>query len=93
MKFKEYLMSLDWNAFSHYPEQGSSIYLHCYAENDSEHKFLKINNFNAIFFDIDQIIKGFPNHKWKFTWLPANKIEENYAKSTFNQCSSDSGAS
>lgn len=89
MDFKEYLMSLDWNAFSSYPEQGSSIYLHCYAIDDSTNKFLKIDNFNAVFFDTDQIVNGFPNHKWRFTWLSANEIDKNYAESNFVKCSAD----
>lgn len=84
MKFKEYLMSLDWNTFSRYPEQGSSIYLHCFTEDNSNHKFLKIDNFNAVFLDFDDIIKRFSNKKWQFQWLPANEIDKNYAESTFN---------
>lgn len=90
MKFKEYLMSLDWNTFSCYPEQGSSIYLHCIAGDDLTHRFLKIDNFNAVLLDFDEIIKDFPkNNKWRFLWLPANKIDENYAESSSNMCNAD----
>lgn len=85
MKFKEYLMSLNWNTFSRYPEQGTSIYLHCFTENDLNHKFLKIDNFNAVSLDLDAIIQDFPlNKKWQFSWLPANEIDKNYDKSNFN---------
>lgn len=94
MKFKEYLISLVWNTFSYYPPQGSSIYLHCFTEDDLMHKFLKIDNFNAVMLDFDKIIKDFPkNKKWCFLWLPANEIDENYAKSDFNMCNADVGTS
>lgn len=90
MDFREYLMSLNWNTFSRYPEQGSSIYLHCRTEDDSVHKFLKIDKFNAVFLDLDKIVQSFSsNHQWQFSWLPANKIDRDYAKSTFNQCGLD----
>jgi len=85
MSFREYLIALNWNTFSCYPEQGSSIYLHCRTEDDSIHKFLKIDNFNAVFFDLDQITQCFSsNHQWQFSWLPANEIDKNYDKSNFN---------
>lgn len=85
MSFREYLIALNWNTFSCYPEQGSSIYLHCRTEDDSIHKFLKIDNFNAVFFDLDQITQCFSsNHQWQFLWLPANEIDKNYDKSNFN---------
>lgn len=78
-------MSLNWNTFSRYPEQGTSIYLHCFTENDLNHKFLKIDNFNAVSLDLDAIIQDFPlNKKWQFSWLPANEIDKNYDKSNFN---------
>lgn len=85
MGFKEYLMSLEWNTFSCYPEQGSNIYLHCFTEDGLNHKFLKIDNFNAVLFDSGTIIRNFSlNNKWRFLWLPANEIDKNYAESTFN---------
>lgn len=84
MGFKEYLMSLDWNAFSIYPEQGTGIYLHCYAVDDKTHRFLKIDNFNAVSFEPSLIVQEFSEHKWQFTWLPANEIDKNYAESNSN---------
>lgn len=86
-------MSLDWNTFSRYPEQGSSIYLHCFTEDDLNHRFLRIDNFNAVLLDFDEIIQKFhSNNKWWFMWLPANEIDKNYAKSTNNRCGHNNGA-
>lgn len=72
MEHRKYLMSLDWNTFSRYPKQGSSIYLHCHTENGSVHKFLRIDNFNAVLFDTGQITRSLAqNRRWHFSWLPA----------------------
>lgn len=75
MDFKEYLMSLHWNTFERYPEQGESIYLHCIADND--HKFMKVSDFNAIRFNFRNILQKLPSNKsWQFLWLPAKQIKE-----------------
>ena len=78
MDFKEYLLSLEWNTFDRYPDQGSDIFIHCFTEDDSIHKFVKLRQFNGVCFDFKMIINSFPNNqRWRFTWLPAAKIEDN----------------
>lgn len=73
--FKQYLMSLQWNAFSRYPDQGETIYLHC-ASDTGEHKFLKVLAFNAISFSPHDIIDKLPGAStWRFSWMPANQIK------------------
>lgn len=82
MNFKDYLISLDWNSFTRYPNQDSSIYLHCFTEDNSIHKFFKIKRFNAVFFDFKKLVQSTPNkHQWQFAWLPTESIDENYDKS------------
>lgn len=77
MKFKDYLMTLRWNTFSTYPEQWSAIYIHCFS-NDI-HKFVKVSSFNAVNFDFQKITKKFIEQtRWQFSWLPAQKIEDDY---------------
>ena len=80
MDFKQYLISLDWNTFEQYPEQGSSIYIHCTADDDSSvHRFVKIRSFNAVTFDFSKITKDTkPRRKWRFHWLPITSINEEY---------------
>ena len=77
MEFKEYLISLHWRSFSNYPEQGSAIYLHCFAE--SVHKFVKVKRFNAVCFDFKKITENFTEKlKWQFSWLPAQQVDKDY---------------
>ena len=76
MEFAQYLMSLQWNTFERYPDQGDSIYIHCISNKDS-HKFLKVSCFNAVYFDFRNILKKLPdNQSWQFFWLPAKQIKE-----------------
>ncbi len=83
MTFKDYLMSLTWRSFVKYPEQGDTIYIHCFTDDGCHHKFAKVNFFNAVSLDFQKIVQKTPNnHKWQFSWLPAKPIEENYDKST-----------
>ncbi len=82
MDFKQYLLSLVWNTFKQYPKQGSDIYLHCFTEDSSIHKFVKVKQFNAVCFDFQKIVNNQPNHQWQFAWLPATTIETNYGNST-----------
>lgn len=82
MSFKDYLLSLRWNTFANYPAQGSDVYIHCFTDDDSIHKFVKIRQFNAVCFDFQKIVSKNPqNHQWRFTWLPAEKTEKNYDNS------------
>lgn len=75
MNFKKYLQSLKWNDFSTYPSQGENIFLHCTSSDGEIHRFVKVNNFNAIYLDLDKINKNSqPNQKWLYTWLPADVI-------------------
>lgn len=77
MKFKEYLMTLRWNLFSTYPEQWSTIYLH-FSSGDI-HRFIRAKSFNAVSFDIQEYTKHFiENENWQLSWLPAQKIENDY---------------
>lgn len=77
MNFKDYLLGLDWYDFSTYPTQGEAIYLHCIASISNEHKFLKINNFNAVTFEPRVIMKDFDLAlNWTFLWLPIILINE-----------------
>lgn len=81
MGFKQYLISLHWRSFSNYPEQGSSIYIHCFAE--SVHKFVKVQRFNAVCFDFQEITKKFTEKlKWQFSWLPAQQVDNDYDNRT-----------
>lgn len=83
MKFKDYIMSQEWNNFSRYPSQGTSIYLKCFTENGSDKCLIRIDNFNASIFSPDKILEGERKRKkWKFLWLPADEIDENYNKLT-----------
>ena len=86
MDFKEYLLSLQWNTFEEYPKQCSDVYVHCFTDDDTVHKFVKVREFNAVCFDFRKIINNFQNnnHRWRFTWLPAKITEENYDTSTFH---------
>lgn len=77
MEQKETLMSLDWNTFARYPEQGANIWLHCFTAGRTIHRFIKIENFNSACLDVGQIIQDLPsNHKWMFSWLPVNLVDE-----------------
>lgn len=77
MTLKEYLIGLEWNSFSTYPEQGSCIYLHCSALDGQVHKFIKIQRFNAVKFDARKIVERFEEKlTWQFSWLPIESINE-----------------
>lgn len=77
MEQKETLMSLNWNTFAKYPEQGMDIWLHCSTVGKTTHRFVKIENFNSACFDTGQIIKDLPSsHRWIFSWLPASSVDE-----------------
>lgn len=79
MSFKEYLQSLEWNTFSTYPKQGENIFLHCASEDGKIHRFLKVNNFNAVKLDFRKINQNVStNHRWVYTWLPADAINESH---------------
>lgn len=79
MGFKEYLQSLKWNTFSLYPRQGENIFLHCTSEDGAFHKFWKVNNFNAVKLDLKRLTQNVsPNHRWLYTWLPADAINKSY---------------
>lgn len=78
MNFKEYLQSLEWNSFSNYPAQGENIFLHCASTDGKTHRFLKVTNFNAVFFnpyDLNKNVK--PSQRWLYSWLPADEINYN----------------
>lgn len=91
MEFKKYLISLQWRSFSNYPDQGSSIYLHCFAE--SIHKFVKVQRFNAVNFDFQKFTQKFTEKlKWQFSWLPAQQVDNDYDNRT-NGGSVDDGHS
>lgn len=77
MSLKEYLLTLTWNSFSKYPAQGENIFLHCTSSDEKYHRFVRINNFNAIKIDLDKIMSNVqPNQKWLYTWLPADVINQ-----------------
>lgn len=77
MNLKDYLMGLEWNSFSTYPEQGSGIYLHCQSESGGIHKFLKIQRFNAIGFEPRKLTTKFQEKtNWRFSWLPIESIND-----------------
>lgn len=74
------LETLRWNSFEQYPQQGSDIMLHAAGiSTETEqmvHRFIKVGNFNAVSFNIDEIIKRLMAHvNWKFSWLPMREIE------------------
>lgn len=82
MNFKDYLLSLHWNTFAKYPEQGSDVYIHCSTDDGNSHKFIKVRQFNAVCFDFKKIVNQYSQtHQWQFTWLPAEETEENYDNS------------
>lgn len=82
MSFKNYLLSLRWNTFAKYPAQGSDVYIHCFTDDGSTHKFVKVKQFNAICFDFRGIVSKYSrNHQWQFSWLSATKTEEDYDNS------------
>lgn len=79
MSFKEYLLSLIWKTFSVYPKQGENIFLHCTSDDGEVHRFVKVNNFNAVKLNLDKIFQNVsPNRRWLYTWLPADAITEDY---------------
>ena len=79
MDFKEHLLSLHWNTFAKYPAQGSDIYIHCYTDDGSNHKFFRVRQFNAVCFDFQSIVSKSSNkHQLRFSWLPVEKTEESY---------------
>lgn len=83
MNFKDYLLSLRWNTFAKYPGQGSDVYVHCFTDDGSTHKFVKVRQFNAVCFDFQKIVNNnLGNHQWQFAWLPAKETEENYDNPT-----------
>lgn len=83
MSFKEYLLSLCWNTFAKYPPQGSDVYIHCYTDDGENHKFVKVRQFNAVCFDFQSIVNNsFDKYLWRFSWLPAEKTDEDYDKRT-----------
>lgn len=83
-------MSLRWNDFSMYPDQGGSIYLRCVSSDLTVTKFVKISEFNAVSFDFGKITEKFPSHnKWHFSWLPSETIEENYDKPITDLCGAE----
>ncbi len=85
MDFKEYLLSLQWNTFVKYPDQGKDIYLHCFSDDGTIHKFFKVNQFNAVSFDFQKIVNKYSNKlRWQFSWLPAEKIDESYDNDNFD---------
>lgn len=77
MEQKETLLSLDWNTFARYPEQGMNIWLHCFTAGGTLYRFIKVENFNSACFDTGHIIQDLPaHHKWMFSWLPASLVDE-----------------
>lgn len=84
MDFRDYLMSLEWNSFKRYPEQGLHIYIHCTADDDSSvHRFFEFNGFNAVSFDKGPLVKKLGGrHRWLYSWLPAEPINDSYAEFT-----------
>lgn len=70
-----FLMSLKWNSFERYPEQGTDVYLHCYCAEHNLHRFLKIKNFNAVCFNCKNLITDYPDSQWEYSWLPAYLID------------------
>lgn len=85
MTFKEYLLTLRWNTFAIYPDQGSDIYVLCRGQRKSEYKLVKVTRFNAVDFDFTMITpNNLTNQCWQYFWLPAIKTEKQYVKSISN---------
>lgn len=83
MKFKDYLASLEWNSFERYPEQYQDIYVQCSAAFGTIRQFVKVKMFNAVSFNANNLVRNHKEkHDWEFSWLPADKIEREYDKST-----------
>ena len=77
MSYKEYLLSLEWNSFSTYPPQGENIFLHCASYDGELHRFILLNNFNAVKLNPDKFTENIKtNQQWVYTWLPANVIKK-----------------
>jgi len=77
----ERLESLQWKTFEQYPKQGSDIMLHAAGINTETnlmvHRFIKISNFNAVSFNINEIVKRLLAHvNWRFSWLLVSETEE-----------------
>lgn len=78
MDFKQYLMGLEWFSFSTYPSQGSNVYLHLQSEVDEVHKFIKVQNFNAVRFEPRDFFEklNINGIHWKVSWLPCESVNE-----------------